>query len=142
MTSSDVKYTFVFVALHSTFPKVQEVFLQYTLNLNYTRLDGHQCMYAPINTYPHTHTHTHTHTHIHIYIYIYIYIYICSQNPLIRQGLTHDNWSEKRECRNIESMIFRQSVSHIFIPPYLNQYSITVCKIRTGIEAIDNVDVC
>ena len=35
-----------------------------------------------------------------------------SQNPLIRQGLSHDNMSDKRECRNIESVRYRLSVSH------------------------------
>ena len=29
-----------------------------------------------------------------------------SQNLLIRQGLSHDNMSDKRECRNIESVTY------------------------------------
>jgi len=42
-----------------------------------------------------------------IYIYIYIYTHTHNENLLIQQGLSHDNMLDKRECWNIESVIYQ-----------------------------------
>ena len=34
-------------------------------------------------------------------------LYIYSQNPLIRQSLSHDNMSDKQERRNFEDVTYR-----------------------------------
>ena len=62
-------------------------------------------------------------------------------NPLIRQGLSHDNMSDKRDCRNVESVAYRWSMSqmlkhHKDILRYLTQYSITARKIRNALKPL------
>ena len=61
---------------------------------------------------------------------------VYSQNSLIRQGLSHDSISDKRECRNIESVTYTRSQSHTFLDN--KDMPLYVTKIIRNIHCIHN----